>query len=78
MLQRRIAAAMTATILPLRPRPEPGPSLTPMLDLCGHDLGAVNRVILDRMQSPVALIPELAGHLSKLSLRMKCLKETDP
>ena len=63
MLQRRIAAAMTASILPLRPRPEPGPSLTPMLDLCGHDLGAVNRVILDRMQSPVALIPELAGHL---------------
>ena len=34
-----------------------------MLDLCGSDLGAVNRVILDRMQSPVALIPELAGHL---------------
>ena len=54
---------MSATILPLRPRSAPGASLTPMLDLCGSDLGAVNRVILDRMQSPVALIPELAGHL---------------
>ena len=54
---------MTATILPLRSRSVPGPSLTPLLDLCGPDLGAVNHVILDRMQSPVALIPELAGHL---------------
>ncbi len=54
---------MSATILPLRPRSTPGPSLTPMLDLCGPDLGAVNHVILGRMQSPVALIPELAGHL---------------
>ncbi|QYE36392.1 polyprenyl synthetase family protein [Polymorphobacter sp. PAMC 29334] len=54
---------MSATILPLRPRHDAGPSLTPMLELCGGDLGEVNRVILDRMQSPVALIPELAGHL---------------
>ncbi len=54
---------MPATILPLRPRPAPGPSLTPILDLCGPDLGEVNHVILDRMQSPVALIPQLAGHL---------------
>ncbi len=63
MLQRRIAARMSAMILSLRPRHGAGPSLTPMLELCGADLGAVNRVILDRMQSPVALIPELAGHL---------------
>jgi len=54
---------MPATILPLRPRAAPVPSLAPMLDLCGSDLGAVNHVILDRMQSQVALIPELAGHL---------------
>jgi len=54
---------MTATIMPIRPRREAAPSLSPMLDLCGVDLGAVNRVILDRMQSTVALIPELAGHL---------------
>jgi len=54
---------MSATILPLRPRATPGASLAPLLDLCGTDLGSVNHVILDRMQSPVALIPELAGHL---------------
>ena len=57
---------MTATILPLRPRPDGGhqaPSLGPVLALVGADLGAVNQVILDRMVSPVALIPELAGHL---------------
>jgi octaprenyl-diphosphate synthase len=31
--------------------------------LVAPELNDVNRVILDRMQSPVALIPELAGHL---------------
>ncbi|WP_184200902.1 polyprenyl synthetase family protein [Polymorphobacter multimanifer] len=31
--------------------------------LAGPGLTAVNHVIIDRMQSPVALIPELAGHL---------------
>jgi len=60
---------MTATIHSLRSRPtgagQPttGPSLTPMLTLVTSDLNAVNQVILDRMQSPVVLIPELAGHL---------------
>jgi octaprenyl-diphosphate synthase len=39
------------------------PSLDPMLRLVAHDLNAVNSVILDRMQSDVPLIPELAGHL---------------
>ncbi len=34
-----------------------------MLVLVGGALNAVNQVILDRMVSPVALIPELAGHL---------------
>lgn len=29
-----------------------------------HDLAAVNRVIVDRMQSPVAFIPRLAGHIT--------------
>jgi octaprenyl-diphosphate synthase len=38
-------------------------SLQPLLALVTPGLNAVNRVILDRMQSPVALIPELAGHL---------------
>src|SRR5690349_12551440 len=34
-----------------------------MIALTAGDMNAVNAVILDRMQSKVALIPELAGHL---------------
>ncbi|HYZ47699.1 MAG TPA: polyprenyl synthetase family protein [Sphingomonas sp.] len=41
----------------------PAPSLDPMLRLVAHDMNAVNSVILERMQSDVPLIPELAGHL---------------
>jgi octaprenyl-diphosphate synthase len=43
--------------------PARAPSLEPMIQLVSADLNHVNAVILDRMQSPVALIPELAGHL---------------
>jgi octaprenyl-diphosphate synthase len=39
------------------------PSLDPMIQLVTADLNHVNAVILARMQSEVALIPELAGHL---------------
>jgi octaprenyl-diphosphate synthase len=39
------------------------PSLDPMVQLVAADLNHVNAVILERMQSEVALIPELAGHL---------------
>jgi len=39
------------------------PSLDPMIGLTAADMNAVNSVILERMQSKVALIPELAGHL---------------
>ena len=39
------------------------PSLEPLVQLVAADMNAVNAVILDRMQSKVALIPELAGHL---------------
>jgi octaprenyl-diphosphate synthase len=39
------------------------PSLDPMIQLVAADLNHVNSVILERMQSEVALIPELAGHL---------------
>ena len=39
------------------------PSLDPLTQLVATDMHAVNAVILDRMQSKVALIPELAGHL---------------
>src|SRR5687768_14098353 len=52
---------MTATIHDLRSGA--APSLDPMLALVAGDLNAVNAVILERMQSEVALIPELAGHL---------------
>jgi octaprenyl-diphosphate synthase len=39
------------------------PSLDPLIALTAPSMNAVNSVILDRMQSKVALIPELAGHL---------------
>jgi octaprenyl-diphosphate synthase len=39
------------------------PSLDPLSRLLGNDLDHVNRLIVDRMQSPVALIPQLAGHI---------------
>ncbi|MFS0773345.1 polyprenyl synthetase family protein [Sphingomonas sp. 1P08PE] len=51
---------MTATVHRLRDRT---PSLDPMLGLVAGDMNAVNAVILDRMQSQIPLIPELAGHL---------------
>jgi octaprenyl-diphosphate synthase len=52
---------MTANILPLGARR--APSLDAMLSLVAADLNHVNAVILERMQSEVVLIPELAGHL---------------
>ena len=39
------------------------PSLDKLVNLVADDLTKVNRTILDRMQSRVALIPQLAGHL---------------
>ena len=52
---------MTATVHPIgEPRT---PSLDPLVALVAPDMNAVNAVILERMQSKVALIPELAGHL---------------
>ncbi len=39
------------------------PSLAPMMALVGDDMRKVNAHILENMQSPVALIPQLAGHL---------------
>ena len=51
---------MTATVHRLH---DPAPSLDPMVALVAGDMNAVNAVILDRMQSQIPLIPELAGHL---------------
>ena len=39
------------------------PSLEPLLALCTDDMVRVDREIVVRMRSPVALIPELANHL---------------
>jgi len=52
---------MTATVHSLHGSDEP--SLEPLLELVAEDMNGVNAVILERMQSKVALIPELAGHL---------------
>ncbi len=52
---------MTATIHRIG-RDSP-PSLDPMMTLVADDMNSVNAVILDRMQSRIPLIPELAGHL---------------
>lgn len=52
---------MTATIHTIQPNHQP--SLEPMIQIVGPGLNAVNSVILERMQSEIPLIPELAGHL---------------
>ena len=52
---------MTATVHQLGD--QRAPSLDPLIALTGPSMNAVNAVILERMQSKVALIPELAGHL---------------
>ena len=43
--------------------PQRQPSLDALIGLVANDMNGVNSVILERMQSKVALIPELAGHL---------------
>lgn len=55
------SATMTATVH--RIGPEKVPSLDPMIALVAPEMNQVNAVILDRMQSQIPLIPELAGHL---------------
>jgi octaprenyl-diphosphate synthase len=52
---------VTATVHSLQAKREP--SLDPLMTLVAADMNGVNAVILERMQSKVALIPELAGHL---------------
>jgi octaprenyl-diphosphate synthase len=41
----------------------PTAALDRLSDLLAGDMQAVNRIIVDRMQSPVALIPQLAGYI---------------
>lgn len=56
---------MSATIHPIAGsgEPERHPTLEPMLALTANEMNRVNSVILDRMQSKIPLIPELAGYL---------------
>ena len=54
---------MSGTVSPLPRRRGPAPTLSPLLALTAADMNAVNAVILERMQSRIPLIPELAGHL---------------
>jgi octaprenyl-diphosphate synthase len=44
-------------------RKSPRPSVEALIGLVGDDLKQVNEVVLQRMHSPVALIPQLAGHI---------------
>ena len=46
-----------------KPRKEPLSALDRLGNLVAHDLVQVNEVIINRMESPVALIPQLAGHI---------------
>src|SRR4051794_16896458 len=55
------AAPVTASIHSLDSKREP--SLDALFALVAGGMNGVNAVILERMQSKVALIPELAGHL---------------
>ncbi len=52
---------MSATIHQLSPKAPP--SLDPIIALVAPEMNRVNAVILERMQSEIPLIPELAGHL---------------
>ena len=45
-----------------RSEPKP-PSLDRLVQLTAADMGRVNEVIVQQMQSPVLLIPQLAGHI---------------
>ncbi len=53
-----------ATALSAAPQADPGEdALTALVALVGDDMAACNRVIVARMDSPVALIPQLAAHI---------------
>ena len=51
------------SVVPLSGSREDGAGLKAILDLVAEDMGAVNRIILDKAISDVELIPKLAHHL---------------
>ena len=50
-------------VVPFDEARDPAAGLKPILDLVTADMGVVNRIILDKAVSDVALIPKLAHHL---------------
>ena len=55
---------VTTTVQTTAPAAQSGAdALTTLVALVGPDLGATNRAIVERMDSPVALIPQLAAHI---------------
>src|SRR4051812_12308280 len=53
-----------AGVASVKHEPQPlRPSLDRLTGLVESDMERVNRLILERMHSPVALIPQLAGHI---------------
>lgn len=50
-------------VVPLSDSREPGPGIGRLMTLVEDDMGAVNRIILDKALSDVEMIPELAHHL---------------
>lgn len=54
-------------MIPIRnPHPYSAPSLASLTSLLKPQLDAINTCILEKMQSPVALIPQIAGYLISL------------
>jgi len=54
-------------MIPIRnPHPYSAPSLASLTSLLKPQLNAINACILEKMQSPVALIPQIAGYLISL------------
>ncbi len=54
---------MSAALTPAAADEDPEAALTTLTALVRDDLAACNRLIVERMDSPVALIPQLAAHL---------------
>jgi octaprenyl-diphosphate synthase len=52
-----------AVVVSLDGEREKKTSLGPIVELVENDIKAVNQVVIDRMQSDVSLIPQLAGHI---------------
>ena len=61
-IEKRMKLAHAAGVLTEEIK-RPAATLDRLAALIDDDFGRVNTLILDRMQSPVALIPQLAGHI---------------